>query len=116
MNADYGIEISIAPKLSPESSIRSATVSLLNAIEIIWKNADKRSVFTPTPLDEYVWREDNTYNWTLLADATSEDEYTHQYVLNVTSQKWLDESWMDRSVWWHFVVVIVYKGQNKFCD
>lgn len=29
------------------------------------------------------------------------------YVLNMTSQKWLDESIVTRPIWWHILVVVV---------
>lgn len=38
-----------------------------------------------------------------------EDEYTQTYVLNVTSQTWLSDDVMDRSIWWHYAVLIVPK-------
>ena len=109
LGAEYSFELSVGPKLAPESSLRSVSISVMSAIEIIWKNGDKRSVFSPTPLDEYVWREDLTYSWELLEDVTTEDEFTTQYVINMTSQTWLDSTWMDRSIWWHLVVVVVPK-------
>ena len=44
-----------------------------------------------------------------LKDLETEDEYTRTYVLNVTSQMWLNDSIMDRPIWWHYAVLIVPK-------
>ena len=44
-----------------------------------------------------------------MVDLETEDEYTNTYVLNVTSQTWLDEGVMNRPIWWHYAVVIVPK-------
>ena len=108
--AEYSYEISIANgPLVPEADLRSVSTALLSALEIIWKNGDKRAVFIPTALDEYVWREDNTYEWYVMEELTIEDDYTTTYVLNMTSLTWLDESIHDKPVWWHYTVVVVPK-------
>jgi hypothetical protein len=55
-----------------------------------------------------------------MEDYTIEDEYTTTYLINMTSQQWLDNSILDRSVWWHYNVIVVpkvIKGnffQNEF--
>ncbi|XP_070581613.1 autocrine proliferation repressor protein A-like [Ptychodera flava] len=61
-----------------------------------------------TPLDDYVKKYDPHYEYTILTDYTVRipDSYT-VYVLNMTSQKWLNESIVDRSIWYHFLFVTI---------
>ena len=47
--------------LTPSSALESSSLALLAAVEVAWKNADKRDTFKTTPLDDYVWRRDDTY-------------------------------------------------------
>ena len=90
LGAEYSYEISLSDeKIVKETEIRLFSTVLMDAVEILWRNGDKRAVFTPTPLDEYVWREDLTYDWTILEDLTISDEFTTTYVLNMTSGTWL---------------------------
>ncbi|XP_077980688.1 autocrine proliferation repressor protein A-like [Glandiceps talaboti] len=61
-----------------------------------------------TPLDDYVNKPDAHYKYTILTDRTVRvpNSYT-VYVLNMTSQKWLDESRVDRSIWSHDLFVTI---------
>ena len=36
-------------------------MALIGAVEVAWRNADKRDRFNLTALDDYVWRRDDTY-------------------------------------------------------
>ena len=86
LNPDvFSYQISLnADILDSAENIEKYSLALMGAVEILWKNADKRNgkpdptygftqpensypkiilVFTPTPLDDYVWREDDTYSW-----------------------------------------------------
>ena len=58
-----------------------------------------------TPLDDYVNQPDPHYGYTLLT-TYKEDGYT-LYVLNFTSQKWLDETVTTKPIWWHFLCISV---------
>jgi hypothetical protein len=110
VGADYAYRVSLSDYiLMYPDDIEPCSISLMSALEVTWKNADRRSTFTITPLDEYVWREDNTYAWRTEDELFREDEHTKTYVLNVTSQTWLDDSVMDRPIWWHYAVVVVPK-------
>jgi PhoPQ-activated pathogenicity-related protein len=65
-----------------------------------------------TPLDDYVWAEDPHYSWydtglTLHGKSLKDGTTWMGYVLNMTSQKWLDETITTRPLWWHILVVIV---------
>ena len=71
-----------------------------------------------TPLDDYVWKEDPNYSW---AD-TGEVIHGHNtdktasyvgYILNMTSQRWLSDEDTSRSLWWHYLVVIVPSTHNR---
>jgi hypothetical protein len=69
-----------------------------------------------TALDDYVWAHDDHYGWVdtgVVLEGKSRPQGNlpgHSwkgYVLNMTSQQWLDESIVSRSIWWHMLVVIV---------
>ena len=60
----FGYELSLSDDvITSESDILEDSLALMGAVEIVWKNADKRLTFTPTPLDDYVWRYDGNYSW-----------------------------------------------------
>lgn len=65
------------------------------------------------PLDEYVEKNEPSYKWEMLTDATFEsDNGNTVYVMNVTSLDWLDTSRAYSSVglgttWSHLVYVVV---------
>ncbi|KAI0219845.1 Autocrine proliferation repressor protein A [Lamellibrachia satsuma] len=56
-------------------------------------------------LAEYVNRPDPTYTYREI--NRTEDHYHTAYYLNMTSQKWMDDEFSDRSIWWHDVVISV---------
>ncbi|KAJ8371360.1 hypothetical protein SKAU_G00113880 [Synaphobranchus kaupii] len=47
------------------------------------------------------------YSYTVLDDLTRRDKEFTRYVLNMTSLQWLNESLVDRPVWWHYMTVTV---------
>ena len=63
-----------------------------------------------TPLDDYVNKPDQHYTWSV-KDYTLPGSSFHKnltgYVIDMTSQKWLDESYVNRPVWRHALVVII---------
>ena len=63
-----------------------------------------------TPLDDYVRKPDPHYSWTELnytfSGAVFNDDYT-AHVLNMTSQKWLDETIVSLPIWYHALVVVI---------
>ena len=63
------------------------------------------AVVNATPLDDYVNTPDSHYNYVLLKQYSMKD-YTF-YVLNMTSQKWLNESIVVNPIWWHFLSITV---------
>lgn len=69
-----------------------------------------------TPLDDYVWKQDDHYSWTDLnyqINGTSPSGVSWTgHLLNVTSQKWLTDSDCDRSLWWHYLMVIIPENVN----
>ncbi|CAF0982013.1 unnamed protein product [Adineta steineri] len=58
-----------------------------------------------TPLDDYVRAEDPHFGWSLI--RTYEEIDYKLYVLNFTSQKWLDETYSSRPIWWHYLCITV---------
>jgi PhoPQ-activated pathogenicity-related protein len=58
-----------------------------------------------TPLDDYVNAPDPNYGYELI--KTYEMTGYTLYILNFTSQKWLDETVSDRPIWWHYLCVTV---------
>ena len=62
-----------------------------------------------TPLDEYVWREyeDDPYSYEVHEGFVTED-YT-MYTLNMTSQRWMDDTIVapEDTIWKHWVTVVI---------
>lgn len=54
-----------------------------------------------TPLDDYVNMPDPHYNYELIQTYTQVGYKV--YVLNMTSQKWKDETFVRNPIWWHYV-------------
>lgn len=58
-----------------------------------------------TPLDDYVNAFDPHYTYTVLTKTEGPNFSLH--VLNMTSQKWLDEKVTKKPIWWHYMSVII---------
>jgi PhoPQ-activated pathogenicity-related protein len=58
-----------------------------------------------TPLDEYVHRDDGYFSWEELASYRFDTGTV--YVINMTSQKYQDEFFSSRPIWWHIMVVAI---------
>lgn len=58
-----------------------------------------------TPLDDYVNTPDPHYKYELL--KSYEMPGFNLYVLNLTSQKWLDETIVSNPIWWHFLSITI---------
>lgn len=58
-----------------------------------------------TPLDDYVNEPDPHYNYTFI--KIQQEVGFKVYVLNMTSQKWMDETYVKNPIWWHYVNIIV---------
>jgi len=59
----------------------------------------------PGPLNDYVHRNDGAFSW-MEYSSTIQNGHT-TYYLNMTSQRWYDESFSSSPLWWHFLVVHV---------
>ncbi|MCZ6695487.1 MAG: PhoPQ-activated pathogenicity-related family protein [Acidobacteria bacterium] len=57
-----------------------------------------------TPLDRYVAADDPAYSWEPIHDLVGEGYVTH--VLRMTSGAWLTGADVDRTVWWHWLMII----------
>lgn len=58
-----------------------------------------------TPLDDYVNTPDPHYKYDLI--KTYEMTGYKIYILNMTSQKWLDETVVKNPIWWHFLCITI---------
>lgn len=58
-----------------------------------------------TPLDEYVAAPDDSYRWEL--KHTHEGDGWNGYVIHLVSQSWLTPEIVDRTLWEHWLVVLV---------
>jgi len=61
-----------------------------------------------TPLDEYVQSDDGYWSYEYLEQY--EYEGSTVYILNMTSQKYQDESFVSKSIWWHIMGVAIPKN------
>ncbi|KAK2192164.1 hypothetical protein NP493_37g05007 [Ridgeia piscesae] len=60
---------------------------------------------TTLTLEDYVNRPDPTYTYTEVYRSRG---FNHNaYFLNMTSQKWMDETFSNRPIWWHDMVISV---------
>lgn len=57
------------------------------------------------PLDDYVNEPDDHFKYELV--KTYDMEEYKIYVINMTSLKWLNESFVESPVWWHWLNIIV---------
>jgi len=64
-----------------------------------------------TPLDEYVNREDSAYDYYVITTYDEDPDFT-VHVLNMTSQKWFDESWSSTPYWWHYLNIFIPKASE----
>ncbi|XP_009858081.4 autocrine proliferation repressor protein A-like [Ciona intestinalis] len=62
-------------------------------------------ISSSTPLDDYVHHDDGYFNIKVVTNWTRKDAAHTSYLLNMTSQKWLTEKNVSRSVWWHYLIV-----------
>jgi PhoPQ-activated pathogenicity-related protein len=59
----------------------------------------------PNALDEYVNRDDGAWEWTHLATYRYRD--VSVVMVNMTSQRWLDDDTVDHSLWWHWMGIAI---------
>ncbi|CAF4774177.1 unnamed protein product [Rotaria sp. Silwood1] len=64
------------------------------------------------PLDDYVNTPDPMFSWKRLQTYPLP---THTlYVLNMTSQKWFDESFSSHPIWWHYLTITVPRIVRRY--
>ncbi|CAF3956686.1 unnamed protein product, partial [Rotaria sordida] len=61
--------------------------------------------YQATPLDDYVNAPDPYFSWTII--ETYEEPDYKLYIVNLTSQKWIDETFSSRPIWWHYLCITV---------
>ena len=59
-----------------------------------------------TPLDDYVNKKDDSYKYEIKEINVIDGLFT-QYVINMTSQTWLNEKLVSQSEWYHYLTIIV---------
>ncbi|CAF3157523.1 unnamed protein product, partial [Rotaria sp. Silwood2] len=64
-----------------------------------------------TPLDDYVNTPDPVFSWTRL-HTNSLSTHTF-YILNMTSQRWFDDSFSSQAIWWHYLTITVPKAIRR---
>ncbi len=64
-----------------------------------------------TALDDYIQKPDNFYSWTIV--QKNQEEQCTTYLIEMTSQKWLDENKVDKPVWSHFLFVAIPKAMTS---
>ncbi|CAF4525160.1 unnamed protein product [Rotaria sp. Silwood2] len=64
-----------------------------------------------TPLDDYVRAADPHFSWNVIQSYQQPDYVL--YILNFTSQKWFDETFSDRPIWWHYLCISVPKKLTR---
>lgn len=73
-------------------------------------------VYPTTELDKYVRRDDGAFNWTdMHYNFSFSGEYT-AHLFNLTSQRYLNDSLTDRSLWTHTMVYVVPTKLNASCN
>lgn len=58
-----------------------------------------------TPLDDYVNAPDSYFSYELI--KTYNMVGYKIYILNMTSQKWMDETFVKNPIWWHHVIISI---------
>jgi len=86
--------------------VGSTFIRLVALLQLIWITADAQYTWDDvTPLDEYVQGDDGFWSYQYLAQY--EYDGVTLYIVNMTSQKYQDESLVSRSVWWHIMGVAI---------
>ena len=85
---------------------------LLLVLVLILNIFNKLTVVDATALDDYVWTDDDHYKYedmgiTISGKSLDGKHSWTGYMLNMTSQQWLTPEDVDRSIWWHYLCVIV---------
>ena len=68
-----------------------------------------------TALDDFMQQPDSLYSYQVIGTVPSDGTPTTTYVINMTSQSWLTSHDIlnGRSVWWHFILVVVPNNLNR---
>jgi len=60
-----------------------------------------------TALDDYVHFDDGYFSWEILTTYRFEENKTTVYMMNMTSQKWMDETFTSKSEWYHMMAIAI---------
>jgi PhoPQ-activated pathogenicity-related protein len=87
----------------------SLLIRLVALAQLVWVSVDASYTWDDvTPLDEYVHSDDGYWSYEYLAQY--EYNGVDLYVVNMTSQKYQDESFVSKSIWWHIMGIAIPKN------
>jgi len=79
-------------------------------MELLFLSALVISTFSQTPLDDFINMPDDTYAWTETNKTLSGNNiggHWSAFLLNLTSQSWLNHTFVDKPVWWHWLWCVI---------
>jgi len=74
-------------------------------------STNARETKNPTPLDSYVYKPDPNYSYEVV--KTEEVDNSSVYYINLTSQSWRKPEEVDRTIWTHWLTVVVPENVKK---
>jgi len=80
-----------------------------NGVKSIYRyDCDDESV-NCTPLDDYVWRNNDDYEYKVDAvyDHPDHPKPVRTIIVNMTSQNWLTTEDVTRTLWWHELIISI---------
>ena len=80
----------------------ATTWFLCTAIAIILSRAQQYN----TPLDNFIAENDPYYSWNYTGKSISGVGWD-AYLINMTSQMWLNESYVNKPIWWHWLWIVL---------
>jgi PhoPQ-activated pathogenicity-related protein len=90
---------------------RVLRVSLMFVIVVLHGSDSLRAAEPASPartaLDDYVEKEDDTFSWKVIHTESTDD--TRTFVMDMNSQTWRTGEEVDRTVWQHWITVVVPK-------
>ncbi len=66
-----------------------------------------------TPLDDYIKAPDPYYNFIdtgITVKGTNAGGHWNAYLINMTSQMWLNSTYVNKPIWWHWLWIIIPDG------
>ena len=92
-----------------DAASNASSTNRYSGLQSIYRyNCDDETV-NCTPLDDYVWRDNKDYKYSVDAvyDHPLELRPTRTIIVNMTSQNWLTEEEVTRTLWWHEMIISI---------